>query len=60
VGVVVREHNIYGIPCKYYTTWNTKSNPNTNSVFLYHVELLEIFVISLLCRIECMECSDDW
>jgi len=36
-------HNIYSVPRKDYST---KSNPNTNSLFLYHIELLATFILS--------------
>jgi len=38
----VRDYNIYGVRRKDYTIFelNTKSDPNTNSLCLYHMESL--------------------
>ena len=52
VGVVLREHNIYGVPCKDLHCLNTKSNPgpntNTNSLFLHHIQSLVTFILASL------------
>jgi len=48
--MIVRKHDIYGVPCEYYPT-RTLSNPgrnlntNANSLFRYQIESLAILIL---------------
>jgi len=50
----MHEHNINGFPCK---DLNTKSDPNTDSLFWYQIQLLAIFTLPDMANGHVCKCS---